>query len=185
MAQRQAWLDKAFAFIMERPDPAAALRYFSLLRELKLPRVPQVEQLARAMDPNSRQQVFCELALTAGDNPEGRDWLAQAGGVPASLQAKVQHVFGGPAAPAVPKEALGAVLDQVRLARPELGNLLTLRSTNIQPLQSHLHPGECLISYVSTGVDLLGPLQSRMRRSHPTISFVGDLPDDVYPDGGL
>lgn len=49
---------------------------------------------------------------------------------------------------------LGALLDELRMARPELGNLLTLRSTNIAGLQARLGPQQLLVGYYPVGDSL-------------------------------
>ncbi len=49
---------------------------------------------------------------------------------------------------------LGALLDELRMARPELGNLLTLRSTNIAALQARLAPHQLLVGYYPVGEEL-------------------------------
>lgn len=46
------------------------------------------------------------------------------------------------------------VLDQLRLDQPELGQLLTLRSTNLKALQSHLNANDTLVTYCNSGPNL-------------------------------
>lgn len=68
---------------------------------------------------------------------------------------------------------LGAVLDQLRLARPELENLVCVHSTNIRPLQQNLKPGQLLLCYLPTGIDIL------VIRLSPTRADYQRLPLDV------
>ncbi|MFN8612179.1 MAG: CHAT domain-containing protein [Vulcanimicrobiota bacterium] len=52
------------------------------------------------------------------------------------------------------QEPVGALLDRLRLAYPQLGNLLTLRSSNLERLRDHLKPDQVLVAYYPTGEDL-------------------------------
>lgn len=52
------------------------------------------------------------------------------------------------------QEPVGALLDRLRLAYPELGNLLTLRSSNLESLRTHLKPDQVLLAYYPTGEGL-------------------------------
>lgn len=56
---------------------------------------------------------------------------------------------GGPAASAPEAEptSLQQVVDELRLRQPELGQLLTLRSTNLKHLQNRLQPDDTLVTY--------------------------------------
>ena len=42
-------------------------------------------------------------------------------------------------------------MDELRLSRPDLGQLLSLRSTNLKQLQARLSPTDTLVTYCSTG----------------------------------
>ena len=58
--------------------------------------------------------------------------------------------FGTPAtsqAPAEKGDGLAARVDELRLAHPELGQTLTLRSTNLPTLRKHLNANETLVTY--------------------------------------
>ena len=67
-----------------------------------------------------------------------------------------------PAAPLPPSpkvaqatpESLAFKLDELRLARPELGQWLSLRSTNLKHLQAHLGAHDTLVTYAALGDDL-------------------------------
>lgn len=50
-----------------------------------------------------------------------------------------------------PPDSLAVKLDELRLARPELGQWLSLRSSNIKHLQAHLGPHETLVTYTNLG----------------------------------
>ena len=50
-----------------------------------------------------------------------------------------------------PPDSLAVKLDELRLARPELGQWLSLRSSNIKHLQAHLGPHETLVTYANLG----------------------------------
>lgn len=52
------------------------------------------------------------------------------------------------------QEPVGALLDRLRLAYPQLGNLLTLRSSNLERLRAHLKPDQVLLAYYPTGEGL-------------------------------
>lgn len=60
---------------------------------------------------------------------------------------------GATAPPPAPGEqaSLQQVLDELRLNQPELGQLLTLRSTNLKHLQSQLQPKDTLVTYCFQG----------------------------------
>jgi len=65
--------------------------------------------------------------------------------------ARFQAPTATPSPPPADAPPLGALLDELRMARPELGNLLTLRSTNIGALQARLAPHQLLVGYYSVG----------------------------------
>ncbi len=156
------WMDKAFAQVLVYPVPWQASRYIQYLNQRKLPWRESFDKALAAFGESERIGLILNFRKLLGDD-ESRKLLiqrqldqstprdrAEVGKYFPDLlksNAAINGVGGQP--------ALGAVLDQVRLARPELGNLITLRSTNIAPLQSHLRPGQWLVSYVPTGVDLL------------------------------
>jgi hypothetical protein len=155
------WMDKAFAQALVKPVAGQASRYIQYLSQRKLSWRESFDKALAASSETERISLILSLHKLLGkeesrkllsqrqlDKGSARDRAEVAKYFPDLLKSNTVLSAGG-------QLALGAVLDQVRLARPELGNLITLRSTNIAPLQSHLKPGQWLVSYVPTGVDLL------------------------------
>ncbi|MBN9417139.1 hypothetical protein ABS71_17375 [bacterium SCN 62-11] len=60
-----------------------------------------------------------------------------------------------PAAQApAPPDSLSQVVDELRLAHPELGQWLSLRSTNLKHLQARLGPRDTLVTYCALGEEV-------------------------------
>ena len=91
----------------------------------------------------------------------GREVLQQHPWRGSALEKNTQQLQGYPAwadllpakaeAPVEKPDSLSQVLDELRLGRPDLGQLISLRSTNLKHLQSRLGANDTLVTYCSFG----------------------------------
>jgi hypothetical protein len=135
-----------------------------------------------AASPQDQSDLIVQIALALlnqGRSDQAREWWLQnpPPGPPHSWyqeafnQVQTQLGLENPPTVGEAPESTGALLDRLRLSRPDLGNLLTLRSTNIERLQAHLEPGQWLVAYYPVGEELWLVGLSRDRTFHENISI--------------
>jgi len=127
--------------------------------------VVQLQQLGERAQGVRRQVLFDWLQRLAQEKKwqEGREVLQRhpwGEGMESAHQPLLQYPEWGDLLPrpaskaAVNSQSLPAVLDSLRLGNPQLGQLLTLRSTNIRHLQARLGSNDTLATYCRCGDDL-------------------------------
>ncbi|MBN9417097.1 hypothetical protein ABS71_02165 [bacterium SCN 62-11] len=163
---RRGQYPAALELIEKSPDKTSSS---SLLHDryrvfLKLGRWREAEQALeaweRAFPPNREASLYnhAELAEKLGRPEEARRLRVQMAPAPA------------PSPPIASQEPLGAVLDRLRLARPDL-EALPLRSTNLAQLQSHLQKDQLLVAYLPAQDEILQVILSRSQQRYQKLPW--------------
>ncbi len=152
--EARVFTEQGFAALLKHPQPHLAASFVVKRIARKSDYRQPLQQLLDGMSPTQKSDLLARTALAlarAGRKKEGRQLLLSAGVTDPKL-ALVYPEFGGHT-PA--KEPLGAVLDRLRLARPDLESSIPLRSTNLAQIQGHLHKDQCLLAYLPADQEIL------------------------------
>ena len=149
MGQKQSAGDRreqALSAILKHPQPLDGVNYLRRTSDWRAP----FQQMLQVMSRPQASQLAADWALVLAQTrreAQGRELLQ-------SLAPQYPEL-------APPKEPLGAVLDRLRLARPDLESSLALNSNNLALLQKHLQKDQWLIAYLPLEDQLLLVVLSR------------------------
>lgn len=162
--QARTLYQQGFAALLKQPDALEAANYLAGRRgDWRQP----LEQLLQVMPLDQANRLIVEHALTLahrGQKAEGRKLLQQKKVISPRLAAEYPEF-----SPA--QEPLGAVLDRLHLARPDLESALPLRSTNLARLQAHLQKDQSLIAYLPADEQILRVVLTEKSQKYQSISL--------------
>ena len=131
--QARSWNEQALAALLKHPSSLDAVSYLRRTADWR----PPYQQILKVMTPAQARQLNSDWALVL----DQRGRKAEARELP---QLKPE-----------PQEPLGAALDRLRLARPDLESSIGLHSTNLALLQKHLRKDQWLVAYLPVEDQLL------------------------------
>ncbi|MFN8612938.1 MAG: CHAT domain-containing protein [Vulcanimicrobiota bacterium] len=131
--QALRWKAQALDHLLQHPDPFEAVLYLSRVSDWR----PPYQQILNVMNPAQSRQLTALWGKA----------LAQS-----NRQAQAQELLH---LSSPPQEPLGAVLDRLRLAHPELESSIGLHSANLSLLQKHLRKDQWLVAYLPVEEQIL------------------------------
>ena len=162
--------EQGYAALLKHPEPLTAANYLATRPQDWRPRL---ERLLEVMPLAQRNQLLVHHALNlarAGKKSEGRRLLRENQVSHPELAAEYPEF-----APA--QEPLSAVLDRLRLARPDLEPVIPLHSTNLARLQAHLAEDQWLVAYLPGPEEILRVTLTRHAQSYHKLPFSPSLLD--------